>query len=574
MELRPYQEEALDDLLTWWNGHKQFDHDAPVLVLPTGGGKAILCAALVHKMFDTFPHEHPRTLVLVPSKELAEQNAEKLRAVVQPHLTIGYYSAALGRKRPDADVIVATIGSVYQAAHLLGDIKMVIVDECHMVSPDGAGRYRQLLRDLAKYCSFRVVGLTATPFRGNGVWITDGEDPFFTGIIDKIGILKLIELGFLAPLVRPVDAIQTRIDTSTIEIASTGDYKIDQLSDCVSEYITGIAEETVRLAAERRKWIAFCATVANATLLRDTLRGLGITAEVVVGDTPKAERERLIKQFKAGEIRCLISVIALTTGFDVPDVDCVIWCRPTRSPVLYVQGSGRGLRISPGKTDCLWLDFSDTTDRLGAIDAIKGRKKIKRSAEDREAPHATCPECGCLVRPASLMYCPECNALMREIVDERRAASNAAVLSTQALPAIVRKEVNRVTYAKHSKPDKPDSLKVEYWDGLTHIATEWICLEHTGWAKEKAASWWTYRMPSDCQLPPNVDTAVSWIKMGYPLAQPCAVIVNKKAASGFPEILDYEWPQSATDSTEAGHAGARVEVLERHPIGLHDLPAF
>ena len=124
MILRPYQQRSIDALYQWWvnrPGH-------PICTLPTGAGKSVVIAELCRLLFDTWPEEHPRTVVLVPSKELAEQNAAKLRAMLPTHLSVGYYSASLGRKAPTADVIVATIGSVYKDAHLLGNIKCVVID--------------------------------------------------------------------------------------------------------------------------------------------------------------------------------------------------------------------------------------------------------------------------------------------------------------------------------------------------------------------------------------------------------------------------------------------------------------
>ena len=118
-----------------------------------------------------------------------------------------------------ACLIVATIGSIANSAHLLGNIKCVLIDECHMVNPDGAeaGRYRQFLADLAKLCRFRVVGYTATPFRGNGVWLTDGEQPLFTGTACTVTVKELLDSNHLAPLVRALDATTTGSDTGGIQ---------------------------------------------------------------------------------------------------------------------------------------------------------------------------------------------------------------------------------------------------------------------------------------------------------------------------------------------------------------------
>jgi DNA repair protein RadD len=484
--LREYQQQTLDKLYEHWTRQPECK---PLCVLPTGAGKSVVIAELARLLFDTWPEDHPRTVVIVPSKELAEQNAEKLRSLLPTHLTVGFYSASLGRKNATADVIVATIGSIFRDAHLIGNIRCVMIDEAHLVNSDGeeAGRYRKFLTDLNKYCEYRVVGWTATPFRGNGIWLTEGDAPLFGGVAHTVRIGELIEAGFLSPLVRPMDVLKTRIDVSGIS-TSNGDYNVGELSERVSGYLSGAADDAVELAHDRKKWIAFCATVENAHSFRDHLLARGITTAVVTGDTPKAQREALISKFRSGELRCLVTVLALATGFDVPDVDCILWLRPTKSPVLYVQGAGRGMRIAPGKTDCLWLDFSDTTERLGPVDAIKGRSK--RPPTGAGAPVATCPECGEQVMPASLMFCPSCGAQMREEKqDAAKDASNHAILSKQLQPNIAVYDITEVTYSLHQKHGKPDSMQVSYWSGIKRVAREWVCLDHGGFAAEKARIW-------------------------------------------------------------------------------------
>ena len=548
MKLRTYQQRAIDQLYGWWVQRPGIA-ETPICVMPTGSGKSVVIAELCRLLFDTWPEEHPRTIVLVPSKELAEQNAAKLRAMLPSHLSVGYYSASLGRKVPDADVIVATIGSIYRDAHLLGNIKVVIVDECHLINPDGAeaGRFRKFLSALASLCSFRVVGYTATPFRGNGVWLTDGEDPLFTGIACTVTAQELLDSGHLAPLVRPMDALATRINTDGIKTTS-GDYNLAALADRVSEYLPAAAMEACALAADRKKWIAFTATVANAETLVGLLREQGIATALVCGETPAAERAELIAAFRAGQLRCLVTVLALATGFDVPDVDCILWLRPTKSPVLYVQGAGRGMRIADGKTDCLWLDFSDTTERLGPVDAIKGRKK-RKGADDLGAPFAICPECGEHVIPASAQFCTACGAQMREPEPEQaRRASNAAVMAHQAAPRINTYPVDRVAYALHPGRDgKPDSMRVDYHSGLRRVASEWVCFEHGGFAGEKARQWWIRRSNNLTPAATPSKTAAA-LKDAVFLSRPQAITVNETGR--YPEIIRHQWTPYDPDPVE------------------------
>ena len=545
MQLRTYQQRTIDCLYNWWCAHPGIN-ETPLLVVPTGGGKSHILAELVRLLFDTWPESHPRTVVLVPSKELAEQNAEKLAGYLPTHISLGYYSASLGRKVPNADVIVATIGSIYKDAHLLGNIKCVIIDEAHLVSTDGkeTGRYRKFLTDLAKTCNFRVVGTSATPFRGNGVWLTDGEDPLFTGIAATVTVGELLEAGYLAPLIRPIDAIAAHIDTTGVKTTG-GDYNMGELAERVESALPGVAENAVKLAVDRKKWLAFTATVENAQSLRTQLRLHDITCEVVTGDTPAADRKRFIAEFRAGHIRCLVTVLALATGFDVPDVDCIIWCRPTISPVLYVQGAGRGLRIAPGKTDCLWLDFSDTTERLGPVDAIKGRKKRKSKDEEATAPHKICDNCGerCAVRA---LECASCGYQFPEPEPENdpRTASNAAIMAHQVEPKIVDYPISDVRYSIHQKEGKPDSLKVDYFAGLRRVGSEWVCFEHQGFARAKAEQWWAKRV--ELRRPPQlVKDVIDHYQQNNAEDQdwrtPTAIRVNETGK--YPEIIGYQWAE-------------------------------
>lgn len=543
--LRDYQLRTLNELYNWWskaNGN-------PLVTVPTGGGKSIIIAELCRLLFDTWPEDHPRTVVLVPSKELAQQNAEKLVARLPSHIKVGFYSASLGRRRPDADVIVATIGSIYKSAHLLGNIRCVVIDEAHLVNPDGAemGRFRQFLTDLSKYCQFRVVGYTATPFRGNGIFLTEGDAPLFHGVASHVTVKELLDDRFLAPLIRPMDAIKTRIDTDGIKTTS-GDYNIGELSDRVENYLPAAAAEACQIAADRKKWIAFCATVENANHLAGLLNNMGISSAVVCGETPKTEREALIQSFRIGDIRCLVTVLALATGFDVPDVDCILWLRPTKSPVLYVQGAGRGFRIADGKDNCLWLDFSDTTERLGPVDAVKGRKRQKKSDVERGAPTKTCPNCGEQV-PIALPECPTCGAeFIDEKVQEVRKASNAAILSAQVEPKIRTYEVTDVKYALHTKEGKPDSLRVDYWAGLRQIVSQWQCFDHGGFATGKAQNWFKHIKPDGFDYAPGgTHQLLDWLKSGMELKQPSHIVINEQGK--FPEIVGFKWESNEPDPT-------------------------
>jgi DNA repair protein RadD len=386
---------------------------------------------------------------------------------------------------------------------------------------------------------------------------------------------ELIDAGFLSTLVRPVDVIATRIDTSDIKTTS-GDFNLHDLAERVETYLDSAADEAVRLAVDRKKWIAFLPSVENAFHYAQLLRDRGIGAVVVCGSTPKDDRAKFIARFRAGEIRCLVTVLALSTGFDVPDVDCIVWLRPTKSPVLYVQGAGRGMRIAPGKENCLWIDFSDTTDRLGPVDVIKGRKKRANGGE-QGAPYRICDNCGEHVSPPSLLVCPTCGAERPPTEEEIRAAkaSAAAILSAQIKPRIDTYVVRRVTYELHKKQGSPDSLRVVYWGGILAVATEWVCLDHAGFAKSKADRWWRERAvkaPGAPTFVPGTHQALEWIKSGYKLREPSAVTVN--SSGKYPEIVRFEW---GNENEQSGAGGRNLqyapasEMAGRTTGELHDV---
>jgi DNA repair protein RadD len=550
MILREYQSRAVTELFDWWTKH-QGSADIPLLVLPTAAGKSVICAEIVRQMWDQWPEFHPRTVVLVPSKELAEQNAAKLRALLPHTISVGYVSASLGTKKYNADVIVATIGSIHKAAHLLGNIKAVIIDEAHLVSQkaNDAGMYRNFLSNLGQMCEFRTVGMTATPFRGNQVWLTDGDDPLFTGIASRVSMRELLDAKFIAPLVPPTERIETRIDASHVGI-SNGDYKVGELSIEVEKYLAKVAVEATRIASERKKWIAFTPSVANAESLADKLNELGIVSAVVCGETPKQEREDLIRQFKHGAIHCLVTVLALSVGFDVPDVDCIVWCRPTKSPVLYVQGMGRGTRIADGKTDCLVLDFTDTVERLGPVDTIQGRAK-KRSGP-QEASYSICPDCGERNAPAALV-CVHCGGQIREEEAKPMDAkvSYAALLSSQAAMAeLVWHDISRVDYKLHRKEGKPDSLRVDYYGGLLRVASEWICFNHVGYARQKAENWWMRREKKS--MPSGTQDALEWLEF-HDIEEPVRIATRKNGK--YTEVKDYEFNRTERNQEASGQPG-------------------
>jgi len=376
MELRGYQKKSIADLYKWFeDGNKGH----PCVVLPTGSGKSHIVAALCKDAIQTWPET--RVLMLTHVKELIEQNAEKMRQH-WPNAPMGIYSASMRQKQLGEPITFAGVQSIYNQSHALGHIDLVIIDECHLVNHKDEGSYRKLLGLLiAINPNLRVIGLTATPFRlGHGL-ITD-EPAIFSDLIEPISIQELVFAKFLAPLRSKHTTAQ--MDTSGVHKRG-GEFIESELQALfnTSEKNKEIVDEVIERAGDRKSWLFFCTGVEHAKCVAEVLTSRGIETACVVGETPKAEREQILRDFKAGKIRALTNANVLTTGFDAPNIDLIAMLRPTLSASLYVQMAGRGMRLKDHTDHCLVLDLRAWYPRMGRLhmcDHLKraGRAKVPR----------------------------------------------------------------------------------------------------------------------------------------------------------------------------------------------------
>jgi DNA repair protein RadD len=533
LKLRPYQQEVLDQLWDWFTRHADGN---PIVEAAVGAGKSLMIAALAQRCDREAPGT--RILVLVHQKELLEQNVDKLLKV-WPQAYVGIYSAAANRRQLGRQLTYATIGSVYKIAHLLGRVDIVLADECHLINPRETGMWRGFLADLARYNpTARTIGWTGTPFRGNGVWLTAGKDALFTHIATAVKMRKLLELGFLSPLT----PAETTVRVQAEGVRTSGDdYVVSELAKITDkrELVEATASEICKLAAERRRWLVFAVTIEHAEHVQAALQARGVACAVVSADTPKAERQAMIQAFRSGALRCLVNVAVLTTGFDVPEVDFIALLRATKSPVLYVQIAGRGMRLAPGKRDCLWADFTDTTARLGPVDAITGRPPAPKGGGG--APWKVCPACGSRNLAAARVCC-DCGHEFPEVelIKHGQFTNGAAILSEQMENAALECDLTEVRYAVHQKFGSPDTMRVSYWDRLNLIAEEWVTFDHAGYNRMRAESWWSKRAVMRSGVPSKTADAVVAANGGA-LRVPLAITVAKKPGTKFPEIVGYKW---------------------------------
>ena len=473
MKLREYQTRSLTMLYDWMEGNS----GNPCVSLPTGSGKSVVIAELCRQAITEWPET--KILMLTRSKELIEQNYEKLRAI-WPNAPVGIYSASVGRKELGDPITIAGPLSIIKKLDQIGHIDLLICDECHDISHKEQGSYRKIISKLLEINpNMRVIGYTASPYRLGHGYITD-KPAIFDALIAPTSIEELIFKGYLSNLRSKLTATKLEVDGVH---KRGGEYIEAELQAAVDtdDKNSRVVAEIIKLGAERKSWLIFCAGVAHANHIKDALNGQGIVAECVTGDTPSAERDRMLKEFKAGRIQALTNANVLTTGFDAPGIDLIAMLRPTMSPGLYVQMAGRGLRIAEGKTDCLVLDFAGVVEQHGPITAVI--PPPKKGDKVGEAPVKVCDNCQEICH-LSVRECPACGTPFPEPERPMLRLHNLDIMGAEGMDM----DVTSWTWRKHiSRASGKEMLSLTYYGSLSDPpVTEYLAVTHDGYAGEKS----------------------------------------------------------------------------------------
>lgn len=513
-------------------------------------GKSLVLAQIAK---DSVEKWNGRVLILAHVKELLEQNADKIRKLC-PELKIGIYSAGLRSRDTTEQVIVAGIQSVYNKACELDAFDLVVVDEAHAISSEGDGMYRTFLADMKVINPHvRVIGLTATPFRLKGGLICKPEN-ILNEICYEAGLKEMIQQGYLSPLISRAGRAEANLANLHIR---GGEFISDEVAAAMDNdaLVTSACREIVELTRDRKSVLIFTASVDHCKHVAEKIQAFsGKECAIVTGDTSPAERAEIIARFK-GEcipadlfgtpkppLKFLANVNVLTCGFDAPNTDCVVMLRPTNSPGLLIQCAGRGTRLSPetGKSNCLFLDYGGNILRHGPLDMIK--VKEPGSGKGGDAPAKKCPQCLALIH-AGYTACPECGYVFppKENNDKMtRTASSAGVISGQV--DYTDYEVLDVYYCVHEKrgadPDAPKTMRVDYQVGFNEFKSEWVCPEHTGYARGKFEKWWHERAALGCPMPRSAREAVSLANEGL-LAAPESITVKTIAGERFERVTGF-----------------------------------
>lgn len=546
-DLRPYQSNAIKAVYD----HLRDKDTNPCVVIPTAGGKS-LCIAEVAR--DAVVKWHGRVLILAHVKELVEQNAGKIKAV-QPDLPVGIYSAGLESRDVEQPVIVAGIQSIYNKADVFKPFDLVMIDECHLIPPDGEGRYQTFLNAAkARNPNVRLIGWTATPYRTQGGLICKPEN-LLNEICYEIGVKELINRGYVSNITAKAGKFTP--DTDGLHIRA-GEFVAEDVEKLMGEdgLVNSACREIVELTERRKACLVFCTSVAHCKKVAAQIAKLsGEECAIVTGDTPAPEREETIRRLRGesmaadlfgaapGPLKYCCNVSVLTTGTDIPRLDTIALLRPTNSPGLLVQMVGRGFRLSPetGKTECLVLDYGKNIERHGPIDMIK----VKEPGQGGGGPLAkVCPQCRAIVN-LPVMLCPECGHQWPRKEPERKSheatAARVGILSGDVTTEkfAVRHTSYLVWEKRGAPPDAPRTVRVTYdVDYLTHYS-EWLCPEHTGYARRKFEKWWREHAHPACFMPRTADEVCECEFSGM-LREVKEITVRFVSGQKYPEITAHE----------------------------------
>lgn len=374
--LRDYQQGASDAAVNFF---KSKNNRNGLLVLPTGSGKSLVIADIANRL-------DGNVLVFQPSKEILEQNFAKLCSYGVMDCSI--YSASFNKKEIRR-ITFATIGSVANHMEDFDHFKYVIVDEAHFTNAQG-GMYK----DFFDKSDRRILGLTATPYRLYSAMVSIDEDGkynpeyeaqnrcilkfltrtrprIFHDVLFQVDISTLLSRGYLAKL-QYFD--MSVVDQRNVRRNSTGkdfdDASLENEFERVNlkDYLVSIVKrlQKPKNGIPRKGILVFTKFLEESEYLCNHIDG----CVMVSGETKKKDMERILEQFKNGEIKVVTNCGVLTTGFDYPELDTVVIARPTMSLALYYQIVGRILRPHPSKESGWVVDLCGNISRFGRVEDL------------------------------------------------------------------------------------------------------------------------------------------------------------------------------------------------------------
>lgn len=346
-ELREYQKEAIQAMENIEDG------EVGLIALPTGAGKTVVFATVCN-------NTEGRCLIVVPSTELRDQAKEKLLEI-NPLLDIGLVQGSLLNSVANK-ICIATRQSLshkkskrIEAMNEHGDFQFIVIDESH----NAVDQIKKIL-DKMDISKSKVIGFTATPF-----------NPAMTKVFNKINyskdLLWMIENNYLCE--PKAIQVSTNTDLSNVRTVA-GEFNQRDLEEATNTLTRNdlVVKSYIKYCSSRKRTLVFCSGIDHSNDLAEEFVKNGVRAKSIDSSLSAEERENIIEEFKNGEINVLCNVSILTTGVDIPAIDSILFCRPTKSKILYLQCLGRGLRLSENKENCLIMDFKDIVSKHNLLD--------------------------------------------------------------------------------------------------------------------------------------------------------------------------------------------------------------
>lgn len=393
--LRDYQIRAVEEITSSCaTGRRKV-----LVCAPTGSGKTVIAAELLRRHTEA----GGLSVFIAPRRELIDQAAGKLDAM---GLHYGVLMAKDTRRDMWAPIQLASIDTLRSRLRLIGSIpiaapSLVIVDEAHLYIT----KHRVDL--LNTWPAATLVGLTATPARKDG----RGLRVLFDKIVQVSSVRKLVEEHFLVP-----GLYFSLSDPDLARVRKVyGDYHIGELSTVMTRLVGNVVNTWLERAGGRRT-VVFACDIAHSAALQQEFMARSVVCEHVDANTPIIARKAIYDRFRAGQTQVLTNCMLASYGFDLPELDCVVLARPTKSMVIYLQMIGRGLRPAAGKSHCLVLDHSGAVREHGFAEderhwTLDGHTRLTLKEKfvmgaPKELKAITCPKCEAIFRERS--DCPAC----------------------------------------------------------------------------------------------------------------------------------------------------------------------
>ena len=540
LPLRYYQKQAVQSFFHYVDEHPG---KHPVIVIPTAGGKSLVQAYIIRNMLK---YDNTRILCLTHQKELIKQNYNELVDNFDNDLFLdaGIYSAGLKRRDTYNRILFAGIQSVYKKAWDLGFFDLIIVDEAHLISPNSETMFRIFFAEMEKINPKIVIcGMSATPYRMKDGLIIEGEKAVFDDFCHETPVSELINADhinnhdhkqYLCPLVTPEGRIENKVDLTGVHIRG-GEYVESEMQAAymVNDLTQKVVQEIINRTQDRHTNLIFTAGIDHCEEVTSELNKY-VEARCIHSKKNNKENDQILQDYRDGKFKYLINVNSLTTGFNYKPIDCIALLRSTLSPGLYCQMGGRGLRLHESKEDCLILDFGRNIERHGPIDKIQIKRKKDGTAEVGTMPMKECPGCQELLFLA-VMECPECGYIFPQKDKHDDKVSDKDIISTYKKPETL--DVTSINFSRHyGKPGKQDTLRVDYHVGLMRYS-EWVCIEHEGFAGNKAKQWLAKRTNQEIN---TIDEAV---ELSDNFRQVESIIVNFNEQ--YPKIIGFLFEDQA-----------------------------